>query len=238
MKRILALAVIAIAGFYVAWPAWSGYVIRDAIQSKDTARLAAKVDFDRVQASLRPTVTRKVEEGFDRYQSQLGGAGAMILGQLRKDAVPKIVEASLKALLTPDMIIRITSEGGSIKDSLDRIMREQIGRLLPAGGAGGDNAAPSGQVRQGLGGLLGKALPGAAPAPAAPEAAAVAATVPVAGSPGRSLSVMNIKSFSFVGPVSFRVGVAKESTAVEPDITAEMSFIGGDWKLTGLVPKL
>lgn len=63
MKRILALAVIAIAGFYVAWPAWSGYVIRDAIQSKDTARLAAKVDFDRVQASLRPTVTRKVEEG-------------------------------------------------------------------------------------------------------------------------------------------------------------------------------
>jgi hypothetical protein len=232
VKRIVGLIVVALLCFYVAWPAWSGYTIRTAVQDSEPDRLAAKVDFEQVRERLRPVVTQKVEEGFERYQTQLGATGTVILGQLRKDVGPKIVDASLKALLTPQMIIRIAHEGGSIKESLDRIMREQIGRGLPAGGtpAAGDAGTPA----QGLGGLIGKAL-GRGTQPAA--GSDVPATVPAPASGRRKYSLANIKSFGFGGPLSFRVGVARDVAAAEPDLTVEMSFTGGDWKVTGLIPR-
>lgn len=233
MKRIAgvaALILVPLLGFYAVWPAWSAYVIRNALQNQDESALAAKVDFDRVKESLRPFVAARAEEGIVRYQSQLGGAGAVILEQLKKDAIPKLIDASLHALLTPAAIIRIASEAGSIRESVDRMMRR------PGATDGGDPSA-----RPGLGGLLGKVLKrpeGQAGAPETPPVASLpvpASPQPAAARPRYGLA--NIKSFAFNGPLSFRLGVAKKADATDSDVTAEMSFTGFDWKLTGLVPR-
>jgi Protein of unknown function (DUF2939) len=236
MKRIalvIGLLLLPIC-FYGAWPAWSGYAIRNALQNQDAATLGAKIDFEQVQASMRPAVTQKVSEGFDRYQSQLGPAGSAIMGQLKKDAVPRIVDASLRTLMTPEMIIRIASEAGPLKATIERIMREQLGRGLPQGGIPTGETGQPIPLPQGLGGLLGKVVKpsgGPTPVPAEPTAS----TPPA---PPRKFSMANVRSFSFSGPLSFQVGLVKEPGTPEPDVTAQMSFTGGDWKITGLVPRL
>jgi Protein of unknown function (DUF2939) len=237
MKRIAIAAVaILMLGFYVGWPAWSGYVIRSALQNKDANALASKIDFERVQASMRPAVMQKVAESYDRYQAQLGPAGGLILGQLRKDAMPRIVDASLKAMLTPEMMIRIASEAGPIKDTIERIMREQIGRGMPANGGAAVDAGGADKLPQGLGGMLGRVLKGSNQ-PAAPEPDA--APAPSASQPKQAprFSLSNVKSFAFAGPLSFSVGVAKDPATPDADVTAQMSFTGGDWKVTGLLPR-
>lgn len=236
MKRaIVGVGVAALLMFYVGWPAWTGYRIRGALLAQDPVGLAAKVDFERVRLSLRPVVTRKVDDGVDRYQSQLGAAGNLIVGRLRQDLVPKIVEASMNRLLTPEAVIRIAAEGGSIKESLDRIMREQIGLGMPnRGELTAETGVPA--EPKGLGGLLGKVLKGSAP-PLAAEPPPPAPSPPAA-KPARQYSLANVKSFAFAGPLSFRVGVAKDPAATEADVTAEMAFTGGDWKVVGLVPRI
>ncbi len=238
MKRVVALAVLLVLGFYVAWPAWSGYRIREALHAQSPEALAAKVDFESVRLSLRPAVTQKVSDGFDRYQTQAGPAGGLILGQLKKDIIPKIVETSLAALLTPETMIRIASEAGPIKESIERIMREQLGRAIPGGstapgGASADTGATS-MPAQGLGNLFGKVLKGGA---INDQPAAATEPAPTPAAPKRTFSLSNVKSFAFNGPLSFKVGVAKDPATADADVTAEMSFTGGDWKVTGLVPR-
>jgi Protein of unknown function (DUF2939) len=236
MKRLGLIATLAVLtlliGFYVVWPAWSVYGIRNALQSKNPDALAAKIDFRSLEDSLRPAVTQKVADGFDRYQAQLGGAGGLLVGQFKASAVPKIAEASLKTLMTPEMMIRIASEAGPIKETIERILREQIGRGTPSAQSQVDGGDVQ-QLPRGLGGLLGRVIKGksADPGEVAPEAANDKPAAP-------RFSLSNIKGFGFNGPLSFQVGLAKDPAASEADVTAEMSFTGGDWKLTGLRPRL
>lgn len=51
------------------------------------------------------------------------------------------------------------------------------------------------------------------------------------------LGLSNIKRFAFTGPTSFEIGIAKDASGSDPDLTAQMEFRDMDWKLTGLVPK-
>jgi hypothetical protein len=240
VQRIIGLVVLAFVAFYVVWPAWTGYAIRAALQDQDAAGLAAKVDFDRVRESLRPVVARKVDEGVDRYQSQLGAAGGAIVGRLRQGLVPKVVDASLNRLLTPEAVIRIAAEAGPLKESLDRIMREQIGLGVPNGGVVTDSGSNGPAEPKGLGGLLGTVLKGAgSPSPAGSQAPAAPPPMgPAPERPKRKFSLANVKSFAVNGPLSFRVGVAKDPMTVEPDITAELAFTGGDWRVVGVVPRI
>lgn len=240
MKRFIALVIVALLGFYVAWPAWTGYAIRSALQEQDATALAAKIDFERVRESLRPVVTRKIDEGVDRYQAQLGAAGGMVLGRLRQSVVPKVVDASLNRLLTPESVIRIAAEAGPLKESLDRIMREQIGLGVPGGGAPVDAGIGGATEPRGLGGLFGKVLKGSGGAP--PAGAQGMEPQPAPGQAPertkRKFSLANVKSFGVNGPLSFRVGVAKDPASVEADVTAELAFTGGDWRVVGLVPRI
>jgi hypothetical protein len=50
--------------------------------------------------------------------------------------------------------------------------------------------------------------------------------------------IENIKRFGLNGPLGIAVGIAKDPAASAADLTAEMSFVDGDWKLTGLVPRI
>jgi hypothetical protein len=248
MKRLIALALLLLVGFYVAWPAWSGYQIHKSIGAKNTGLLESKIDFPSVRTSLRPVVAAKITDGLEKFQAQAGPAGAMILSQLKGDMVPKIVETTLGSVVNAETVMRIATEGGSFKENLDKIMREQLGRsgLPTAGGTstGGGATVPGlpGGIGGAMGDLLGKVGRPKSPVrdvtneePAKPSPAPTTADgKPVAA----KFSLANIKTFRLNGPFSYTVGVAKDPAATEADVTAEMSFTGGDWKVTGLVPKL
>ena len=66
MKRalaiIIALAIVAALGFYVAWPGWSAWQIANAIKAKDAPALDRKIDFPSVRASLKPSAEKEIGE--------------------------------------------------------------------------------------------------------------------------------------------------------------------------------
>lgn len=67
----------------------------------------------------------------------------------------------------------------------------------------------------------------------APDEAGVAGSVKPS-----PLRLSNIKRFAFTSPTSFEIGIAKDASSSEPDITIHMGFRDMDWKLTGIVPKV
>lgn len=247
MKRIISLLLLVGLAFYGAWPAYSGYQIRTALETKDAALLSAKVDFPSVRESMRPAVTAKVETTLSELAKKAGPGGAALVEKLKTQLSPKIVEAALNSLVKPETLIRIHADGRKIKDSMNRIVAEQA-----AGGFGGPaGAGTGGGTGQGDGsggGLLdkiGKAVEGFGIDPGKATGGllgkkdeAEPAGEPKDGTPARKYGLANIKSAGFNGPLGLSLGVAKDAAATEPDVTAEMSFTGTDWKLTGLVPRL
>ena len=252
MKRLLFLVIVALLGFYVAWPAWTGYQIQAAIQAKDSATLDRKIDFPGVRQSLRPAAGVKVAELFDRYQQKAGPTGALIAGQVKQEVTAKIVETALATLVTPDNLIRVANDGAKLKDSVERLLTEQIGRVGSIPGLGG---APGAGPRAGggpsagipslgqLGEIAGKMglepgkIMGGLGGPKKEEPKAQPA--PVGGAASEpSYGLANIKRFSFLGPLAFEIGVAKDAAAAEPDVVTEMRFVGTDWKVTSVKPRL
>ena len=254
MKKIIALLVLALIGFYVAWPAWSAYKIATALGASDAGTLESKVDFPAVRESLRPAVTREVEKRMDKETQSLGAAGGVLGGDLKKQLLPKLVEQVLAAVVTPERVIRLAHDGGDIAKSVEKIFGEAAGQIgALAGGISGSGGAPAGGNSGGvlggilgaagaggaaggvdLGGLAGKVLGGmkkpddAAPAPAASGEAPKK----------RSFGLGNIKGFGFAGPLGFDLSVARDAVQPKADATDGMSFTGGDWKLTRVVPNL
>lgn len=252
MRRILFIAVLAAIGFWVAWPAYSGYRISAALRGSDAASLGSSVDFDGVRASLRPFVGAEVEKRLGGVLEKAGVGAAVLGGEVKKQLLPKIVDGLLVTMVTPQNVIRIFRDGRAFKEAISRIVDEEmadsggkgsgvamvlkgLGELAKGRGADADAGAGRGG---GLGGLLGglkkspvrdvtgEPEPGAVPKPAEAK--------PAAPPP---FGLKNIKSFGFAGPLRMLIGVARNAAATEPDVTAEMSFTGMDWKLTGLVPR-
>jgi hypothetical protein len=253
MKKIIGLIILGLIAFYGLWPAYSGYQIFNALQSNDAALLERKVDFDSVRVSLRPAVTEEVGRQFDQAGKD-SGLGSLLGGDLKKQLLPQLVDSALKTLVTPANVLRIYAEGGDMKSSVEKIMREQMAKAgagAATGGAGG--GLPGGISLPGglgqLGDLAGKMgvdpgkLAGAAAAAGAasakPAETAPAAAAPKTASTAKSaVGFANIKRFGLNGPLGYEVGVAKDAAAGKPDVTAGMSFSGFDWKLTKIVPNL
>ena len=260
MKRLLALLVLLLLAFYVAWPGWSAYQIATAIKARDEATLDRKIVFDGVRQSLRPAAMDKVSEAYDAATAKAGASFRPIIAQMKQEFVPKIADQALSTLVTSRNLIRVVNDGGSLKENAERIMREQIGRIgLPgleaigggkpgaggSGGSGGGLNLPGGlgniagkmgiDLKQipGIGGA-GNARPEATPAP---EPAAPPASAP-AGEQGRRFGLSNVKRFSFLGPLAFEIGVAKEASVREADAIVEVRFVNGDWRVTGVRPRL
>jgi hypothetical protein len=248
MKTLSFLAFLAGLAFYVCWPAYSGYEIKTSLDTHDAARLAAKVDFPSVRQSLRPAVTKKVEKVLAETLRNAGTARATLTEDLKARLVPRVVEAVLAGLVTPEMLIRVHEQGGNLKDAIDSIVAE---RALTADGVGGlisglqvgDGVEAGDNVELGslkqiaeklgvdpnaaLGGLLGKK----AEAPPPPKPVELKMRAPRYG-------LDNIKNYGVTGPLGVFVSVARDPAARKPDLTAEMGFIDGDWKLTGLIPAI
>lgn len=265
MLRLLTLAILAAVGFWVAWPAYSGFQINRALQAGNAAALSGKIDFDSVRASLRPSVTAEAGKRVDEALARQGAGGLALAGDLKKQLLPKVVDGALVTLVTPENIIRVYREGDKAKDAIARIVGEQIGKSSGglgavlgglSGGAGGGDAGKLGDLAKGLGGLgggagsaggldkLGGLFGGNKKSPVRdvtdePAPPAPGAAPPAAKPPAQppSYGPGNIKSFGFSGPFKMRAGVAKDSAATVADVTAELSFTGMDWKLTALEPR-
>jgi hypothetical protein len=206
MKKLLPVIVIIVfAAFYVAWPTWSGYQIYEAIKTKDASTLERKIDFPSVRVSLRNAAKEKISE---LYVPQTGPSSPILVERLRQEAVARVVEGSLGVLVTADNLIRVTSESGPLKDSVERMLRDQIIR--------GDKITD----KTGAGSPVVRTVSSEKPGP-----------VP-------SYGLRNIKNFGMVGLFRFAIGVAKDAAASEPDVTVEMSFTGMDWKVTAVRPRL
>jgi len=257
VRRVLALVVLAAIGFWGVWPAYSGWRIHGALKDGNADVLATKIDFDSVRASLRPSVGAEVEKRVTEALAKAGPGGALLGADIKSQVVPKLVESALATLVTPQNLIRIYREGGAAKDAIGRIMAEQMGKSgglggLPGGTGANGSAGALGEIVKGLGGIAGGAsgaggtlgglggLLGGGKSPvtdvtSGSDKPAAGADAKTAAPPSYGLG--NIKSFGFNGPLGMSVGVAKDPAAKEADVTADISFTGLDWKLTGLKPR-
>lgn len=249
MKSLGTLLFVAALAFYVAWPVYSGYEIKTSLDARDAERLSAKIDFPSLRASLRPAVATKVEKTLTAALKKAGPGSGPLTDELRAKLMPGIIDAVLAVLVTPEMLIRVHSDGTNLKDVIDGIVAERammsggLGDLIVAspGASGSEGGLGNlGKIAEKLGIDPGKALGGLAGKKQEPESAA-SKTEPIStGTQQMALGYgpENVKRFGLNGPLSVVVGVAKDPKARDADLTAEMSFVNGDWKLTGLVPKI
>jgi hypothetical protein len=215
MRRIVLLAILLLALFYVAWPAFSLHRINTALQRGDADLLAAKVDFDSVRESLRPFAAAeagKVLGGLDGG----GGLGGVLGGEIKGQLQEKAVETILNGMVTPQGAIRMYQEGKSLHEMAKR-----------HGLSDGKGGIDPGKI---IGGLFGKK---GTPAPVA-ETPAPAATP---ATPKHCCGLGNVKGFGLAGARTIWVSLARDNAASEGDARFEMSFTGGDWKLTAVRPK-
>ncbi|MFM9943530.1 MAG: DUF2939 domain-containing protein [Hyphomicrobiaceae bacterium] len=236
MKRIVALLVLGLLAFYAGWPAWSGYRIGQAFRNEDPNLLASKIDFASVRTSLKPVIATEVSGRVERAKREAGPLGNLIAGQFKDELVTRIVDGTLTSVVTPESVIRIARQGGNLREAVEKVVIEQVGR------AGGGTPGSAGNERGGLRLPGGLNLPGVGTIPgrkAGDEEQAKPSNGPQpTGGQKPSFGIGNVKKFSINSPLSFTVGVARDPNATEPDVTAIMAFTGLDWKVVGIIPRL
>lgn len=246
VRSLGALGVAVVAAFYIAWPLWAGYDLKSSLDEGDAARLAQRIDFPSVRMSLRPAVSKTVEDVVADQLRKAGAAGTLVSAQLKETLMPRIVDGVIATLVTPEMLIRIHASGRSLKDALDTIVLERASQTDGLGGLLVVSGTEPGQGRSRIEEVAGafgidtkKVLGGLGEAGAGTaETGAVTAQATTPAGPRPTYGLGNIKHVSVTGPLGLSVGVARDAKAREPDLTADMSFVNGSWKLTGLVPRL
>jgi hypothetical protein len=238
-----------VLAFYAGWPLFAGYGIKTSLDEHNVEGLSARIDFPSVRASLRPAVAAKVDKVITDALRRAGTAGGAFTDQLKAQVMPRIVDGVLAGFVTPEMLIRIHVSGKSFKEALDSMVFE---RTSQAQGLGGFMIAPEGEGSGGARSKLdeiagkygidvGKVLGGAGAKDVQAEgggdtSAALSAKGHEANRPKYGLG--NIKHFSLTGPLGLSIGVARDANARKPELTAELSFVGGSWIVTGLAPEL
>jgi len=264
MKKLFALIIVGLLGFYVGWPGYTGYQIRTALEAEDAALLARKIDFPQVRGSIRGPVMSEIDVRLGEMVQKYGGALGVTKDKIRMDRVGSIVDGALADVVSPEKLGGLYKRGGDVSGAIQQAVLRQIdkaGGLMTlidsagnAGGtgedAGGNSASIGGfNVSGGIGGLLksgearkvlgevSKQVGGGAGLDVSMLFPKKSAGTNSGGDSG-SFSFGNIKHFGFDGQLEMELGVAKNAEAVQPDVTARMSFQDFDWKITGLAPNL
>ena len=86
MRKALFLILGLFLIFYIAWPAWSGYRIYNALEKNDIATLERKIDFPSVRESLKPAIRIDVDRRLDRTPAEVAGQ--------QRDGRPKAADRS------------------------------------------------------------------------------------------------------------------------------------------------
>lgn len=232
---LVSSAVIALAAFYVAWPVWTGYRIREAIETGNAALLEDKVDFPSVRVTMRPVLKSELERSLTAGQDR-GGLGGLIASQLKGDRVDRLLDAAIATVVTPEAVIRTVREGRSVRELSERILKGRTtgeqGEATQRGGIGGV-----------LGQIAGRSQTGDARGsqPPAQEPSKQSASPPAKqAEPGakRRLTLANIKSFAIEGPLAFSFGVARDVEKAEPDVVVKLAFTSFDWRVVGVLPQI
>ncbi|MDX2155707.1 MAG: DUF2939 domain-containing protein [Hyphomicrobiaceae bacterium] len=121
MRRSVALVVmliLALGGFYVAWPAWSARQVRAAIEANDPAALERKIDFIKVRERAKPLLAAEMERRVEDLRGKTGAIGAAIAGQLKGNVGGKLVEAAVDTMFTPANVIDIVRKGSDLRRAM------------------------------------------------------------------------------------------------------------------------
>lgn len=238
MKKLiffLTVTLLLALAFFVAWPSWAAYETYNAILAKDAPALERRIDFPSVRTSLRAPIADRIAQLYVPTQS--GPSSPVLAERLKREAVERLVGRALEDLVTADGLILLVSEGGPLKDGVERMLRDQMGR-----GSAPKRVGPVTTLGPGQG-----ANKPAAGSPAAPKRGPVVRTISSedakAGSASESASepgfgLGNVKSFAVLGAFRYEIGLAKDRKATGADVLAELSFTGLDWKITAAKPKL
>lgn len=248
MKSLGTVGFLAVLAFYVAWPLYAGYGIRSSLDGHNVEALNARIDFASVRTTLRPAVAAKVDKVVTDALRKAGTGGGALADQLKARVMPRIVDGVLAGLVTPEMLIRIHASGKSFKEALDSLVLERAGQadgfggflVVPQDGQPGGAKSKLEEIAGSYGVDLTKVLGGAGVKEGAEQAAEPSTTLPALGeSRARpKYGLGNIKHFSLTGPLGLSIGVARDPGARKPELTADLTFVDGTWKLTGLAPEL
>ncbi len=122
---LLAIALLLVAGAYVASPIWAFTQLKEAARAGDRDRLDALVDFPAVRENLKQQVDSKAVK-LARQASGVGFPAVMVLGKLGA----AIGDRAVDKLITPGAI--------SAMVTLGRSPRDHKARDNPDGAAPGD----------------------------------------------------------------------------------------------------
>ncbi|MAI48591.1 MAG: DUF2939 domain-containing protein [Hyphomicrobiaceae bacterium TMED74] len=240
MGRLLVAILFALIVFYIAWPAVSAWQIYGAVQDKDPSALSSKVDFLSVRESMRPAVEARISWKIEEMKQSQSGTSAIVAGLVQGGMLGQLTGIVLKSIVTPENMIRLAHEKGSLPEKIERIIRDQMG------GVGGRLAQGTGNAQSSVGGLFKKLnnsagggiiksfKPGSQPS----ETQVAKKIEKQAAGSLLAVGIDNIKSFGFAGPLAFDIGFARDPKALKPDLTARMEFKEFDWQLTQVVPQL
>ena len=206
VSTLLLLALLT-TGFYVAWPAWSLQRVADALRRNDDATLAQMIDFPGVRASMRPALTEEVTRRYEQLRGEGGGMRSLLANQLKADVLPKLVDTTLDAVVTPVGVLQLARNRVALREAIERVLEQRI--------------------------VLGGSSVGQAMRP--PPAGTGAA--PAGGGGGPRYTTDNIKRIALAGPLSIEIGVNRNPAAAEPELLVQMAFTGADWKIVGLAPR-
>lgn len=219
MRRILLaglVLVLALAGFYIGWPAWTLQKVRTAIEANEPALLAQVIDFDQVRARAKPLIAKQMQGALDQLQKQAGPFGAAIAAQLKSGLGDKLASLAIDAALTPENVIVLAREGKDISRILRDISKGD------ASDADGSGAKADGQA--------------AGKAPQAPPGAKPAADAPADRKP-RRLTIDNVRSYRVTGPFDIELGIAHDPKAARADALVELHFSDFSWRVVAILPQ-
>lgn len=152
MKKLIFLVIVALLGFYVAWPAWSGYQIRQSLERKDAAALAGKIDFASVRTGLQPYVQKEVGTALDQYIAGLGPIAQLFAPQAKQQYLKSISDTAINTLITPQNVIRIYAQKDNMRAAAEKILMEELSK--PGGILSGGGAAAGGKGGGGVADIL------------------------------------------------------------------------------------
>lgn len=261
MKKLIALIILVALGFYVGWPAYTGYAIHAALEADDSEVLARKIDFPQVRSSIRGPVMAKIDSRIGEMIGQFGAALGVSKEQVKMDQIGGIVDGALQDVVSPERLGGIYKRGGDFTGEIQKAVLRQIENagglmeLLDLGGGGGAASDDTGggssgfDLSNGIGGLLANKNArkifgqvaqqvGANGGLSADALFPKRKTAQTSDDSERSFGLSNIKHFGFPGALAMEVGIAANGDAVDEDVTARMSFQDFDWKVTRLEPNL
>ncbi|MFT5510170.1 MAG: hypothetical protein ACI89J_003262, partial [Hyphomicrobiaceae bacterium] len=129
MKRLILLVVLLAIGFYVAWPAYTGYSIYQGLEGNDPKALTAKIDFPSVRKSMRGPVLSQVNTRIESVMKDLGPATKLIGDQIPRDNIEKIIDGALASVVEPNRIAEIYSNGGDLNAAIKDAVLDEINKM-------------------------------------------------------------------------------------------------------------